>query len=87
MCWMCIATPLGCGAMAWLITGMIFRWRHIGKVCSGDYYDDQIIPLDIYMWKSGKFMQIYFILVLSLCACACVCGCCAGVFMTVAASR
>ena len=58
MFWMCIAGPLGCGGVAWLITGMVFRWRHIGKVCSGDYYGDQAVPIgeEIYMWKSGKFM-------------------------------
>ena len=55
-CWICLAGPLGCGAVAWLITGMVFRWRHIGKVCSGEYYGDQVLPIDIYMWKSGKFM-------------------------------
>ena len=38
-CWMCISAPIGCGGLAWLITGMVYRWRHFGKVCSGDYYD------------------------------------------------
>ena len=28
--WMCIGIPMGCGTVAWFITGMVFRWRHIG---------------------------------------------------------
>ena len=56
-CGICLDCPVSCGALAWFITGMVFRWRHAGKVCSGDYYDsNDILLLDVYMHKSGKFM-------------------------------
>ena len=52
--WMCIGIPMGCGTVAWFITGMVFRWRHIGQVCSGEYYtSDTALTPDVYMWKSG----------------------------------
>ena len=81
--WMCIGIPMGCGSFAWFITGMIFRWNHTGKVCSGEYYDPQAVisEPDVYMWKSGKFMQIYFILCFCICALTCICGCCAGIIL------
>ena len=82
--WMCIGIPMGCGTLAWFITGMVFRWRHLGEVCSGKYYDANaaVTEPDVYMWKSGKFMQIYFILCFSLCCCTCICGCCAGIILS-----
>jgi len=75
--WQFIACPLSCGALAWWITGMVFRWRHYGKVCSGEYYDDDnILEGNVYMEKSGKFMQIYFILVFCMCCLGCCAACC-----------
>merc|ERR1712187_958972 len=85
-CWMCLGTPLSCGALAWFITGMVFRWRHIGKVCSGEYVENKdllIGPLNPYLWNSGKFMEWYFYLCFGLCILGCVCACCAGIFVAV----
>ena len=25
-----ISCPFGCGGLAWLIAGMVLRWRHVG---------------------------------------------------------
>ena len=49
--WQAIGCPIGCGWIAWFITAMVLRWRHIGKVCSGDYYSGPgiLYPPDIYM--------------------------------------
>ena len=82
--WMCIGIPMGCGTLAWFIAGMVFRWRHIGEVCSGKDYDPNatISEPNVYMLKSGNFMQIYFILCFCLCACTCICGCCAGIILS-----
>ena len=85
ICGICLDCPVTLGGAAWFITGMVFRWRHIGKVCSGDYYDAEASPLlpDVYMHKSGKFMQVFFILTFSLCGAICLFGCCGGCIMAV----
>ena len=67
--------PLACGGMAWFITGMVLRWRHIGKVCSNDYDNDPLIAF--YMTKSGNFIQVYLIVMLCLPFALCCLGCCA----------
>ena len=68
---------------------MIFRWRHYGKVCSGEYYDPSVLDplLNVYMTKSGKFMQVYFILVFCMCAAGCCIACCAVGAMSAMAAR
>ena len=69
--------PLACGGMAWFITGMVLRWRHIGKVCSAEYVDDPTGLQGFYMVKSGNFIQIYLIVMLCLPFALCCLGCCA----------
>ena len=76
----CVACPLGCGALAWFIAGMVLRWREIGNVCSGDYalengVNEGVAP---YQWKSGKFIHIYYIVCLSLVGAICCCACTFG---------
>ena len=31
----------GFGFFIWLVVGAIYRWGFVGKVCSGDYLDDE----------------------------------------------
>ena len=41
---LCLAIPIGITALSWLshfIALMIMRWRHVGKVCSGDYLEGE----------------------------------------------
>merc|ERR1712232_1179432 len=80
----CFSCPVGCGGLAWFISGHVIRYRHIGDVCSGDYYADAI-ALDPsagtlgdapYQWKSGKFINVYIIIVWSIVAFGCCLMCC-----------
>ena len=73
----CLGCPIGCGGLAWLITGLVFRWRHTGKVCSGDLAVEQgdALGSEPYMWKSGKFIYIYYLTILCLIGVMCLCGC------------
>ena len=77
----CMCCPIGCGTIAWFIAGIVFRWRHIGKVCSGDFavslgVQDGAEP---YMWKSGMFIFVYYITMAGLLVLGClifmVCAC------------
>ena len=77
-----ISCPFGCGGLAWMIAGMVLRWRHIGKVCAGDYNTDQYKADELYMTKSGNFMQIYLIISLCLIGVCCCTGCCFVVIMS-----
>ena len=55
-------------SIAWLIMGSVFRWREEGEVCS-----------ESYLYKSGKFLKVYLILmyvVLGLFGCCGVLACC-----------
>ena len=72
---------IGCGHLAWVIMGLVYRWKFIGKVCSGDFVpEDKIEDYDQYAWKSGKFMKIYLYVVigvpLGLMLAACLGVCC-----------
>ena len=75
---------LGLASLCHTVTGAIFRWSHSGKVCSGDYLADELVEtygqFPPYQFKSGKFMKIYLVLLLTLWGlafcCMCLCGCC-----------
>ena len=82
-----LAVPTYTGYFAWFIIGAFFRYREVGKICSGDYYREAI-ELDPtvgvvgdapYSWKSGKFLSIYYIVVLCALLICCFFGCCAVV--------
>ena len=79
-----IACPTLCGGLVWFILGAVFRYREVGNVCSGDYYREAI-ELDPsagmvgdapYAWKSGKFLNIYYMTILIILGIACCCTCC-----------
>merc|ERR1711939_104063 len=74
---------LGCGALAWIIAGSVFIWNDSDKVCSGrgflfDTEDGSTVPLVSYngysvyppfMAATGRFMNIYLIIIYSFFAC------------------
>ena len=51
------------GNLGWTVCGTVFRYKHYGKVCSGDYFDWELYgEVDPFLWKSGQFMYIYLLL-------------------------
>ena len=79
LCGIVLDCPVTCGWFMWFITGMVFRWRHAGLVCSGEYYDINDHTLtNTYLYQSGKFIQVYLIIVLSLFGALCLSGCIGG---------
>ena len=76
----CVGCPWMCASLAWFITGMVFRWREIGRICSGSYtMNDASIHRgsEPYLWKSGAFIHWYSIISLILMGLLCCCvGCC-----------
>ena len=52
----------------WLIVGIVLRFRHIGKVCAGDFAEENGVTYgnSPYQWQSGKFMKVYIYAVLSI---------------------
>ena len=90
-----LACPVSCGGLAWFIAGMVFRYREIGNICSGDYYRDEIEAGTItgrvgdapYQWKSGKFLNIYYMIILWTMAVCCGIGCCISICGMVMGSR
>ena len=81
----CVAGPLGCGGLAWFIAGLVLRYRQIGNVCSGDLVlegEDQTGP---YAWKSGYFLNLYYLIVMWVLISVCACVCCVGIIAGVMA--
>ena len=97
-CAQLLSAPLCCGSLAFLIAGMVIRWRHVGQVCSGAYEGTplDIAPLDpamsVYMKDSGSFMNYYLIFMCVLCGIGVCCGACCvlcmcGIIGATAASK
>ena len=78
---------VSCGGIAWYITGIIFRWRHFGKVCSGEYWDRSSVEPNVYMVKTGATMANYYYITWVVFGITLLgwCGCC--VFQSLASSR
>ena len=55
---------------------MVLRWRHVGRVCAGDYNDNDTLAKNLYMTKSGNFMNIFLIICLCLMGVMCCSMCC-----------
>ena len=75
----CVGCPWMCASLAWFITGMVFRWREIGRICSGSYTANT--PgvqkgSDPYLWKSGAFIHWYSLVSLICGGLVCCCVCC-----------
>ena len=59
----------------------MFRFRHTGEVCSGKFYDQDAVQIepDVYMWKSGRFMDILFRVFAGVFPALCLLGCCLSI--------
>ena len=78
-----LSCPLCLGSLAFLIAGMVIRWRHVGQVCSGAFEGTQsdLAPVDpsmsVYMKDTGSFMNWYLIIMCIMCGIGVCCtGCC-----------
>ena len=61
----CILIP---SFLAFLVSGMVLRWRHVGRVCTGSFEGtpedtNPIGPEDyVYMKSTGNFMHWYLLI-------------------------
>ena len=87
MCGGILGAPTCCGFLAFLISGMVLRWRHIGQVCSGEFEGGPMdtVPLDptmsVYMKDTGSFMNWYLILMSIACGLVLCCAACCAMCM------
>ena len=58
--------PLAFVSTAYLIAWTIVRYREIGRICSGDYVQDDESEATPYAWKSGYILEA---VVMLTCAC------------------
>ena len=78
----CAALMVYIACLFWLIIGAFIRFRHVGKVCAGDFTEELGIVWgrEPYQWQSGRFMKVYILLVggviSTLATCGCVCCTC-----------
>lgn len=76
------------GNLGWTVCGSVFRYKHYGKVCSGDYFDDELYgEVDPFLWKSGRFMFIYLLILWSFWILFIVCGGVAQVYSSIASKE
>ena len=82
-CSQALSCPLCLGSLAFLIAGMVIRWRHVGQVCSGAFEGTMrdLVPVDpaesVYMKETGSFMNWYLIIMCIFCGIGvCCAGCC-----------
>ena len=61
----------------WVFKGIFIRFEHTGEVCAGKFYDPNALDVEpnVYMWKSGRFMNIYCIIGAVLIAAYCLIAC------------
>lgn len=49
--------------LVWTICGTVARFKHVGRVCSGDYFDQDLYSeVPPFQWKSGHFIFVYLII-------------------------
>ena len=67
-----LSCGIGCGGLAWWISGIVWRFNAAGSFASGDALaieDIEKMPTeehDLYQWSSGKFMLYYYLIVWSI---------------------
>ena len=85
----CVAGPLGCVGLVWFIMGLVWRYGEAGNVCSGDYVvagtDGTVQQTAPYAWKSGYFLNLYYLIVMWVLISVCACVCCVGIIAGVMA--
>ena len=69
-----------CGGLAWYITGIVFRWRHYGRVCSGEYWNKDSGEPNVYMTETGGLMYYYYIVTWIVMGLSCLIWCCSCLF-------
>ena len=80
-----------CGSLAWIIAGLVWRFRASGKFASGDSLDEAQLAIEeanaevadsttLYQLSSGKFMYVYYYILGVILAI--VCGCSIGNLIT-----
>lgn len=42
--------------VAWIISALVVRYRHVGKVCAGDFLESKPEALDGYAIKQGSII-------------------------------
>ena len=71
-----VSCGIGCGGLAWWISGIVWRFKSSGSYSSGDQLTeaDRVAAMDdetsLYQIRSGNFMLIYYIIVWSLMGCS-----------------
>lgn len=61
-----LSVSMGLGKMWWLIAGQVYRFRIQGKLCSGDFLEDDEPELG-YLMNTGKFMTTWIFLEYGIC--------------------
>ena len=71
-----ISCGIGCGGLAWWISGIVWRFKASGSFSSGDSLTAEQLTTEeadadtLYQIKSGNFMLIYYLIVWGLMACS-----------------
>ena len=51
------------GNAGWTIVGTVFRHKHPGKVCSGDYFNVELYKkVPPFQWKSGRLIYVFLVI-------------------------
>ena len=71
-----VSCGIGCGGLAWWISGIVWRFKASGSFAAGDQLtEEERTALDtdettLFQYRSGNFMLIYYIIVWSLMGCS-----------------
>jgi hypothetical protein len=77
----CITSCGQCfGFLMWITTGMVFRWRTAGLICSGNIIIPASVKVKGVLYKSGTFVLAYLIVFCGLCCL----GICTSMVATIA---
>ena len=51
------------GNLGWTVCGTVFRYKHYGRVCSGDFFNQELYSeVPPFQWKSGRFIFVYLLI-------------------------
>ena len=51
------------GNLGWTVCGTVFRYKHYGRVCSGDFFNEELYSkVPPFQWKSGRFIFTYLLI-------------------------
>ena len=64
-------------SIPYCIMMFVYRFSHSGKVCSGDFRDNNLFD-NIYLIGEGRFFYVLCMIQIVVCSCACCVGCCIG---------